>query len=255
GGGGFSSDIAHAVLTDSQAQDNLINNITTTLREKNYYGLDIDFEYIYPYDRESYNNFLRRVIETFRPLGYSISTALAPKISADQQGLLYEAHDYPVHGELADHIILMTYEWGYTYGPPMTVAPINQVRRVLDYAVTEIPPEKIMMGIPNYGYDWTLPYTPGTAARTISNVGAVDLARRVGAQIQFDQTSQAPFFNYYADDGRQHEVWFEDARSILAKLSLANEFGLGGVSYWTIGRFFPQNWLILNEVYDIIKVL
>jgi spore germination protein len=254
-GGGFSSDIAHAVLTDSQAQDNLINNITTTLREKNYYGLDIDFEYIYPYDRESYNNFLRRVIETFRPLGYSISTALAPKISADQQGLLYEAHDYPVHGELADHIILMTYEWGYTYGPPMAVAPINQVRRVLNYAVTEIPPDKIMMGIPNYGYDWTLPYTPGTAARTISNVGAVDLARRVGAEIHFDQTSQAPFFNYYAEDGRQHEVWFEDARSILAKLSLANEFGLGGVSYWTIGSFFPQNWLILNEVYDIIKVL
>lgn len=254
-GGGFNSDIAHAVLTDSQAQDNLINNITTTLREKNYYGLDIDFEYIYPYDRESYNNFLRRIIETLRPLGYSISTALAPKISAGQQGLLYEAHDYPVHGELADHIILMTYEWGYTYGPPMAVAPINEVRRVLNYAVTEIPPEKIMMGIPNYGYDWTLPYTPGTAARTISNVGAVDLARRVGAQIQFDQTAQSPFFNYYAEDGRQHEVWFEDARSILAKLSLANEFGLGGISYWTIGRFFPQNWLILNEVYDIVKVL
>ena len=254
-GGGFSSDIAHAVLTDSQAQDNLINNITTTLREKNYYGLDIDFEYIYPYDRESYNNFLRRVVETLRPLGYIISTALAPKISADQQGILYEAHDYPVHGDLVDHVIIMTYEWGYTYGPPMAVAPLDQVRRVLDYAVTAIPPEKIMMGIPNYGYVWTLPYTPGTAATTISNPGAVDLARREGAIIQYDQTAQAPFFTYYGDDGKQREVWFEDARSILAKLTLANEFGLGGISYWTIGRYFPQNWLILNEVYDIIKVL
>jgi len=254
-GGGFSSDIAHAILTDSQAQDNLINNVVNTLRQKNYHGLDIDFEYIYPYDRESYNNFLRRIVNTLRPLGYTITTAIAPKISATQQGLLYEAHDYPVHGALVDHVIIMTYEWGYTYGPPMAVAPINEVRRVLNHAVTAIPRQKIFMGIPNYGYDWTLPYTPGTAARTISNPGAVELAANVGAVIRFDQTAQAPFFNYYDANGRQHVVWFEDARSILAKLTLANEFRVGGLSYWTIGRYFPQNWLVLSQVYDVVKVL
>ena len=254
--GGFSSDIAHAVLTNDTAQNNLVNNIIRTLREKNYYGLDIDFEYIYPYDRESYNNFLRRIVRTLRPLGYSVTTALAPKISAGQQGLLYEAHDYPVHGALVDHVILMTYEWGYTYGPPMAVAPINEVRRVLNYAVTAIPRQKIFMGIPNYGYNWVLPYRPGTAASTISNTGAVDLAWTEGAAIQYNQTSQAPFFNYYDNNtGAQHVVWFEDARSILEKLFLANEFRVGGLSYWTIGRYFPQNWLILRSVYNIRKLL
>lgn len=253
--GGFSSDIAHAILTNEQAQNNLVNNIIRTLREKNYYGLDIDFEYIYPYDRESYNNFLRRMVRTLRPLGYSITTALAPKISATQVGVLYEAHDYPVHGALADHVILMTYEWGYTYSPPMAVAPINEVRRVLNYAVTAIPRQKIFMGIPNYGYDWTLPYRPGTAARTVSNTGAVDLAGREGAVIRYNPISQAPYFNYYDDSGRQHEVWFEDARSILAKLTLANEYRVGGLSYWTIGRYFPQNWLVLNSVYTVRKLL
>ena len=254
-GGGFSSDIAHAVLTNETAQNNLVNNIIRTLREKNYYGLDIDFEYIYPYDRESYNNFLRRIVRTLRPLGYSVTTALAPKISAGQQGLLYEAHDYPVHGALVDHVILMTYEWGYTYGPPMAVAPINEVRRVLNYAVTAIPRQKIFMGIPNYGYNWVLPWRPGTAASTISNTGAVDLAWTEGAAIQYDMTSQAPFFNYYDNTGTQHVVWFEDARSILEKLFLANEFRVGGLSYWTIGRYFPQNWLILRSVYNIRKLL
>ena len=254
--GGFSSDIAHAVLTNDTAQNNLVNNIIRTLREKNYYGLDIDFEYIYPYDRESYNNFLRRIVRTLRPLGYSVTTALAPKISAGQQGLLYEAHDYPVHGALVDHVILMTYEWGYTYGPPMAVAPINEVRRVLNYAVTAIPRQKIFMGIPNYGYNWVLPWRPGTAASTISNTGAVDLAWTEGAAIQYDMTSQAPFFNYYDNNtGAQHVVWFEDARSILEKLFLANEFRVGGLSYWTIGRYFPQNWLILRSVYNIRKLL
>lgn len=254
-GGSFNSDIAHTILTDDDVQNTLIDNIVNNLREKNYFGLDIDFEYIYPDDRENYNNFLRKVVNTLRPLGYTITTALAPKTSATQQGLLYEAHDYPVHGALVDHVILMTYEWGYTYGPPMAVAPINEVRRVLNYAVSVIPRNKIFMGIPNYSYNWTLPYRPGTAARTISNTGAVDLAASVGATIKYSETSQAPFFNYYDSSGTQHEVWFEDARSILAKLTLANEFRVGGLSYWTIGRYFPQNWLVLNSVYNVRKVL
>ena len=254
-GDGFSSDIAHAVLTDAGAQDNLVNNIIRTLETKNYYGINIDFEYVYPYDRESYNNFLRRIVNTLKPLGYIVTTALAPKISATQPGLLYEAHDYPVHGALADHVILMTYEWGYVYGPPMAIAPINEVRKVLDYAVTAIPRQKIFMGIPNYGYDWTLPYRPGTAARMISNVEAVDIARTYGAVIQYDTVSQAPFFYYYDSSGRQHVVWFEDARSILAKLALANEYKVGGLSYWTIESYFPQNWLVLSSVYSIRKLL
>lgn len=254
-GGGFSGNVAHSILTSTAVQDTLLNNVIQNMRAKNYYGLDIDFEYLYPSDRENYNNFLRRAVNRLRPLGYSVTTALAPKTSATQKGILYEAHDYPVHGALANHVILMTYEWGYTYGPPMAVAPVNEVRKVLDYAVTAIPRQKIFMGIPNYGYDWTLPYTPGTAATTVSNVGAVNLARRVGAVIRYDNTSQAPFFNYYDSSGRRHEVWFEDVRSIQAKLNLVNEYGLGGVSYWTIGVYFPQNWLVLNSMYNVSRVL
>lgn len=253
-GASFSSDLAHTILTNQQVRDTLINNIVDTLQSKNYFGLDIDFEYIYPEDRESYNNFLRVVTERLRPLGYTVTTAVAPKTSGSQQGLLYEAHDYPVHGALVDHVIIMTYEWGYTYGPAMAVAPANQVRRVISYAVTVIPSSKILMGMPNYGYDWTLPFVQGSAARSLGNVEAVELAQRVGANIQYDTTSQAPFFNYYAN-GRRHEVWFDDARSVQARLRIVNDYNLGGVSYWTINRFFPQNWLVLQSMYDVNKVL
>lgn len=254
-GGGFSSDVAKAILTNEQVQDTLINNVIENLRAKNYSGLDIDFEYIYPENRENYNDFLRKVTSRLRPLGYTITSALAPKIAADQQGLLYEAHDYPVHGALLDHVILMTYEWGYTYGPPLAVAPLNEIRRVLNYAVTAIPRRKILMGVPNYGYNWVLPYVEGSRASTISNVGAVDLARREGARIQYDSKAEAPFFTYFDDNGREHIVWFDDARSIEAKLRLINQYNLGGASYWTIGRFFPQNWLILSSLYNIRKVI
>lgn len=254
-GGGFSSDVARSILKNEGNQDRLINNVINNLKSKNYYGLDIDFEYIYPEDREYYNRFLRKVVSRLKPLGYTVTTALAPKTSADQKGVLYEAHDYPVHGALTNHVILMTYEWGYTYSPPQAVAPINEVRKVLNYAVTAIPRNKILMGIPNYGYDWTLPYKEGTAARTVSNTGAVRLALNENAAIKYDEKAQSPFFNYYDDNRRQHEVWFEDARSINAKLRVAHEYGLAGVSYWTIGRYFPQNWLVLRSLYDVRKVL
>lgn len=254
-GGGFSSDVARSILRNEGNQDKLINNVINNLKSKNYYGLDIDFEYIYPEDREYYNRFLRKVVSRLKPLGYTVTTALAPKTSADQKGVLYEAHDYPVHGALTNHVILMTYEWGYTYSPPQAVAPINEVRKVLNYAVTAIPRNKILMGIPNYGYDWTLPYKEGTAARTVSNTGAVRLALNENAAIKYDEKAQSPFFNYYDDNRRQHEVWFEDARSINAKLRVAHEYGLAGVSYWTIGRYFPQNWLVLRSLYDVRKVL
>jgi len=254
-GGGFDSDLVHTILTDENVQNTLINNIVNNLKNKNYYGLDIDFEYIHPEDRVNYNNFLRKVVNRLKPLGYPVTTALAPKPSGDIKGLLYEAHDYPVHGALATHVILMTYEWGYTAGPPLAVSPINEVKKILDYAVTVIPSKKIFMGIPNYGYDWTLPFVKGTTATALGNVEAVDLARKVFASIQYDPISQAPFFNYYDSNGKKHAVWFEDARSMNAKLRTANDYNLGGVSYWTVGKFFPQAWLVQNSLYDVKKLL
>ena len=254
-GGGFDSDLASTILTDKTVQNTLLDNIISTLKSKNYYGLDIDLEYIYPKDREKYNDFIRKTVARLKPLGYTVTTALAPKPSGDIKGLLYESHDYPVHGATVSHVILMTYEWGYTSGPAMAVAPINNVKKILDYAVTVIPSKKIFMGVPNYGYDWTLPFKPGTKAVALGNVEAVDLARRVKATIQYDYTAQAPFFNYYSANGRKHVVWFEDARSINVKLRTANQYNLGGVSYWTIGKYFPQNWLVQNSLFDIKKLL
>ncbi len=254
-GAGFSGTLANTVLTNMQVQNTLIGSITATLREKNYYGVNIDFEYISPANRQNYNNFISRLVNALRPLGYHVSVALAPKISGTQEGTLYEAHDYPSMGALVDHVILMTYEWGYLYGPAMAVAPENQVRRVLDYATGVIPSEKILMGMPNYGYDWTLPFVRGSSARVLTNTGALSLAASVGANIQFDAASQAPFFRYYDSSGKQHEVWFDDARSIYARLQLVSTYDLGGVSYWTLNNFHAVNWVVLESMYDVRKVI
>lgn len=137
----------------------------------------------------------------------------------------------------------------------MAVAPINQVRRVVEYAVTEIPREKIDLGIPNYGYDWPLPFERGvTKAATIGNVQAVRIAIREGAEIQFDELAQSPFFHYTeAGTGIAHEVWFEDVRSLQAKFNLIREFELRGCGYWQIMQWFRANWLLLYQNFYIEK--
>jgi len=254
-GNGFSSDIANSILVDEAKQDILINNILNVLNQKGYYGLNIDFEYILPEDRELYNNFLRKITDVMHSNGYIVTTAIAPKISDDQQGLLYEAHDYQAHGEIVDKVIIMTYEWGYTYGPPLAVAPIGPVREVLEYAVTRIPSEKILMGMPNYGYDWKLPFVQGeTVARTLTLNGAIDLARDVYVEIVNDPDSLSATFEY-EQDGFSHVVWFDDALSITKRLLLVDELNLGGVSYWTINSFFQPNWNIVNYLFNINKVV
>lgn len=253
--GGFDSNIAHSVLTDETAQTNLIKNVSEVMRSKNYYALNIDFEYVYPYDVGSYNQFLSRITGAMHELGYLVTTAVAPKLTAGQKGLLYEAHDYPAHGATVDRVILMTYEWGYLAGPPQAIAPADQVKKVVEYAVTAIPRDKILLGVPNYAYDWTLPYVRGTKADTFSNVEAVERALRNNAEIKFDETAQSPYYYYYDAAGKQHIVWFEDARSIARKLQLVDEFHLAGISYWTAGLPFPQNLLVLNLTYDITKLL
>ncbi|HOJ10216.1 MAG TPA: glycosyl hydrolase family 18 protein [Clostridiales bacterium] len=255
-GGTFDTALADVILKDTGTQDVLISNILSTMKQKGFTGLNIDFERVPPEDRDLYTEFVKKVRDRIKPEGYNISVALAPKTSATQVGAWYEAHDYGGLGSVADFAILMTYEWGWSGGPPLPVAPINEVRKVLDYAVSVIPRNKIMMGIPLYGYDWVLPYNPKNQfARRISPLQAVERALQFGSRIQYDTVAQSPFYRYYDANGTEHIVWFEDSRSIYAKFRMVHEYNLLGISYWVLGSRFPQNWLILEDLFNVQKLI
>lgn len=138
----------------------------------------------------------------------------------------------------------------------MAVAPLGQVRAVLDYALTAVAPEKIFMGIPLYGYDWPLPFVSGKTRRNPSR-----RYRRSSAlcatTLPFNTTRprRPPITTTPTAAGREHAVWFEDARSIEAKLRLADEYHLQGVGYWNLTRPFPQNWAVLASLFDIETLL
>lgn len=243
----FNNQLVKTLVENAAVQETLIYNLLDTIRARGFAGVDVDFEYILPENRVLYAQFVGNLRAVMQANGYQTSVALAPKESAAQSGLLYEGVDYRLLGENADYVFLMTYEWGYTYGPPMAVAPLNKVRQVVEYAMTEIPREKIVMGIPNYAYNWTLPFVRGeTRAELIGNVEAPALAASVNAEIKYAEPQYSPYFNY-TQYGSAHEVWFEDVRSITAKLELAKGYGLRGVGYWNLMRPFYANWLLVRK--------
>ncbi len=257
--GNFSNELAARILQDEALRGRIRENTLQTVREKGYGGVNVDFEFIPPEAAEEYPLFLGEMRQALEAEGYILMASLAPKTSSAQRGLLYEGHKYPAVGEAVNYALLMTYEWGYTYGPPLAVSPLPQMQEVIDYALTEIPGEKLLLGIPNYAYDWTLPYVKGESkAQSLSNTAAVNLAAEKHAEIEFDETAQTPFFRYYAyspeeKKQKEHIVWFDDARSMDAKLRLVRQNGLRGIGIWNIMRYFPQLWIVLNSLYEIEK--
>ena len=251
--GHFNNHLVTAAVQDMGVQQRLIRAVWAAVQEKGYRVVNVDFEYVLAEDRQAFADFVRRLRILLNLYGIRVTVALAPKTSDSQPGLLYEGMDYAALGEAANGVFLMTYEWGYTYGVNMPVAPIDQVRSVAEYALTRIPREKIILGIPNYGYNWPLPYVRGTTkAQSIGYTDAIRLAVDHGVPIHYDETAQSPWFRYW-QYGIQHEVWFEDIRSLKAKFDLMDELGLPGAGYWQLMRLFRAGWLMADSRYKIRK--
>ncbi|GGH78846.1 spore germination protein [Pullulanibacillus pueri] len=252
--GEFKREIAAAIFNSNDVQEHLISNILSVLRQKGYRGINIDFEFLGSNMREQYNQFLQKITQRMHQEGYIVSTALAPKTSGTQVGAWYEAHDYAFHGRTVDFVVLMTYEWGWSGGPPMPVSPITQVRQVVNYALSVMPANKIVMSIPLYGYDWTLPYQEGGKfARAVRYQQAIDLARQNHTNIEYNQKEESPFFRYTDAQGQQHIVYFEDLRTMEAMFQMVDDDNLRGISFWNLAFTFPQVWPLLQDKFTIIK--
>ncbi|KGX91313.1 spore germination protein [Pontibacillus halophilus JSM 076056 = DSM 19796] len=251
---GFSSDLVHTVLTDSNIQTTLLDQLLSLCKEKGYVGVNVDFEYILPEDQQAFTLFLTKLVERFHASGLIVAVAVAPKVRSDQKGLLYEAFDYEAIGEIVDIVIVMTYEWGWAGGPPQAISPLPEIRKVMEYAKTAIPKDKLMVSGSLYGRDWTLPYKQGNPkAKTISPSYAIERAASYGSEILYDWKDQAPYFTYLDANTKEHIVWFEDVRSLLAKIQLAVELDIRGISFWDLRFPFEAVWPLLEETVIVQK--
>ena len=251
--GVFSSELVNAILQSEELTDRVIASTRDTVIAEGFGGVDMDFEFIDPSLAEAYAAFVNKLKAALGE-GYTVFADLAPKTYSAQPGLLYEGHSYPLLGNAADYLFLMTYEWGYMYGPPLAVSPIANVRSVVEYAVSEITSSKLLLGMPSYGYDWPLPFIKGeTKADSLSPENAVLLAERTGSEILYDTEYESPYF-YYSKNGTDHVVWFQDARSADRLSRLCDLFGMGGIGIWNVMRAFPQLYTVISSNYSIIKL-
>ncbi len=244
--GAFSGALAHGVLTRSEAQDELVQGIRDTLKNAGFAGVNVDFEHLYSFDRDSYSRFIERLVSELHPLGYYVYVSLAPTVGGDGHGLLCAAHDHAFIGKTADRVILLACEWGHAYAEPQAVSSVERIRSALDCVVTEIPSGKILMGFSNCAYNRVLPWRQGTPATVLPNATAVALAVGTGSEIHFDERAKAPYFNYTDVSGVRHTVWFEDARSVDARLRLVREYSLAGINVRTADRLYRPLWELVR---------
>lgn len=258
GDGVLSGALAACVLSDEMAAQTLISEIENVLSQKRYHGVEIHFQGLPTEMTSLYGAWLDHLRRRLAPSGRRVHVLLTPQDTDGAPDWFGGVQDFSDIGERADGENLATYGWGYAYGEPMAVSPIKQVREALLYATERVPSERLTLGLSQYGYEWPLPFVAGqTRARPMNWRTATTLAREKRAAIAYDDEQEAPYVRWFEKrDGRaqEHVAYFEDARSIAARLALVNEYGLDGISLWNGMEYAPQLWKILLGSYPVRKI-
>ncbi len=223
-----------------------IDAIVRLVEANGYAGIDIDYEQLRAGDRQDFTTFCERLAGALHAKGKVLSVALFAKTSDAGTSPTNVAQDYRAIGQVADQVRLMGYDYHWAGSPPGPIAPVDWLRDVLRYAKTQIPADKIVLGIPLYGYDWTGGH--GTGVRWLQ---ALRLSRQYHAALHYDAQAQAPWFTYTDSAGRKHTVWFENAASSRAKFDVAQGAGIGGVYLWMPGYEDTGTWSALRQALPV----
>lgn len=249
---------AFDLLLNEAFQNRQIESILTILRDKGYYGVNLSLEYISVSNLRFYEDYLIKLAERLNSEGYLVFIIINPNITIVENNVEFERADYTLLNKIAHNIIFMNYEWAKNTNPPSPISSIYNINVYVNYLKDYISSDKIIIGLATLGYDWELPYSAGvTSVSPLTLERAISLAYSEGANIQFDEKSQTPYFRYtiHSNEGPiEHIVWFIDARSINALLELVNYYGLLGTGIWNITIYNPQLWLIINSQYEIVKI-
>ncbi|WP_017974478.1 glycosyl hydrolase family 18 protein [Actinopolyspora halophila] len=242
--GKWSYDSVARILHDPQRMKEHVREIVDLVLANDYAGVDIDYEELRAGDRAAFSEFVRRLAEALHAHDRSLSVALFAKASEKGYDQRNAAQDYAAVGRAADQVRLMGYDRHWSTSPPGPVAPVDWIREVLAYARNTIPPEKIVLGVPLYGYDWS-----AGRGKPVTWSEAVRSAEEHDARVRFDESSRTPWFRYTDAEGERHEVWFENAASSLAKFEVAERAGIGGVYLWMYGAADPETWTRLRRTF------
>ena len=233
------SDVLHTLLSNQANRSRLINALVQEVRKSGYDGVNIDFELIAAGDADRFTTFLR---ELKQALGTDkeLSVAVFARTGKEKWATPYQ---YDKIGQIADSVVVMAYDYHYTTTEPGAIAPLWWVKEVAQYMAKTMPAEKVLMGMATYGYDWP----KNSSATSVTAVKLSQLQKKYQVQSHWDDASYSPYYTYWDEKGRCHEVWLENYQSLTAKGQVVEDYNLGGVSFWRIGTGFTDLYKVLGE--------
>lgn len=240
---GFDTGIARAILSDPALRAKVEGNIVAVAKIQRLSGINIDIENVPPDQRANYTAFVQELSVLLKAEGMTLTLSIPAKTYDDKVSSWSGAFDYKALGAVADYVIPMAYDEhlpGYAAGP---VASTAWVDRVAAFAASQIPPQKVLLGVPAYAYDWLKGSTDG---RGLSVPGAQKQALAAGAAIEWDAVNMVPFYNYVGG-GQERIVYFENGQSMAPKLDIVRKYGLGGAALWRLGLEDPGIWSVIRE--------
>lgn len=243
-GSGFSSAVAQSILTNTTYRQAFLNNLLNAALANGYGGVNIDFESV-PYTlRAQYTSLISELKTLMSANGLKTTVAVPAKTSDSPTNSWSGAYDYTALGAIADKVCIMTYDEHGSWGAAGPVASYNWVNSVINFAVTVIPKEKILMGLAGYGYDWA---STGNKALSLTQIDS--LIATYGGAVIFDSVSKTPTYTYVVS-GITHTVWFENYQSIALKCDIANTYNIGGVCMWRLGLENTAFWSAVNAKFS-----
>lgn len=229
----------HDLLSNTVRRKLLVGNLMEVVNRDGYDGVNIDFEFIAPGDAAYFTTFLQE-LKTALGADKMLSVAVFARTGQEKW---QNGYQYDQIGAVADRVVVMAYDYHYRTSAPGAVAPLWWVEQVANYMTVHIPREKILLGMPTYGYDWP----EGKNAGTVTAAKLSDLLSRYGGALSFDFQSMSPYYIYYDFEGTRHQVWLENEQSLEQKWNVAVSYGLGGVSFWRIGNGFSDLYTVLDK--------
>ncbi len=247
-------EIIHTIVNDTTARKNYITNVLQTVRGNNLAGVNFGCTFILKEDLQNYILLMAEIKVLLQKEGYIVIITCDPiTYGFNENGKNDTTYFYQV-GQIADRVILISYQWTHTHLSLIAQTTIPFLEKYVQYTITQIPSEKILIGITRVVYDWELPYVEDESkVNSLTNSAALALAYEMGVDIWFDEETQTPYF-YYKSNEIEHFVWFKDAKTIISIFNLVKRYHLCGVSIWSIMDYEPQIWSIINATFDVIKV-
>ena len=223
------------LISSPATSERFINQILQLLRSGPYDGINLDFENLRPADRVLYRSFVEGLASRLHAAGFTISV----DVSVGEP----DSYDYAGLAAAVDHLVVMLYDEHYATGGPGPLASQGWYEQHLA-ALAGLPADKVVLGLGNYGYDWT--QKGGTPAVSLTVPDALEIARAGGLEITWDPEQANPHYTY-RDRSGVHQVWFLDAATTHNQVQRALASGFGNVGLWVLGSEDASIWSVFDE--------